>query len=239
MDRFARAIALGIATVLVIVGWTGRSLPSNLVYPSALPDSVPDSTHLLLEFGGPAPDAQILALLHKHELRPVTLYLYTDGLWATHRVSLDKSTVNEIGSARNIVAEMMRGGLRSTQQRAAFFFAVGKVGTGQTASTRKKSFLTVIEREKAVIRSATGGRPLIYAVEVVGTPTTLAAAGADPIVRAAHPAWRVNGRVRTVRPARPTGSDRPYRSSVIDALAEQDADARIAEIVLTGVKEVP
>lgn len=237
MHRFARGIVMAIATVLVMVAWTGRPLPLHLTSPSARPDSVADSTHLLLEFGAPAPDVQVLALLRKHELRPVTLYLYTDGLWATHRVSLDKSTVDEVGKARTIVADMMRGGLRSSQQRAALMFAVGQVGTGDAAATRKKSFLTVIEREKAVIRSATGGRPLIYAVEAVGTPTALSAAGADPMVRVRHAAWRVGGRVHTNRPARPAGSDRPYHSAEIDALAESDVDHRIAEIARIGVKE--
>lgn len=239
MDRIARGIAIAVAMMVVIVAWSGRQSPTHLDSASALPDSVADSTHQLLDFGAPVADARVLTLLRKHELRPVTLYVYTDGLWATHRVALASSSVDEVGKARNIIANMMRGGLRGAQQRATLHFTAGRAGTAAAAATRKRSFLTVIEREKAVIRSATSGRPLIYAAEVVGTGAALAAAGADPMVRARRQAWRTGGRVRTARPARPAGSDRAYHSVEIDALTDSDADQRIADLARSGVKEIP
>lgn len=195
-----------------------------------------------LAFGRLLSDEQVVQLVSRHGVTPVAIYMYADGLWATHRVSIAKASAASILDARRNVIEMMRTGLRSAQPRAQRLTQEAAAGAVQGDAARHRSatsFLAVIERERSVIRSAVSGKPMNYAIDVIGEVSSIRSIMVDALVASTEPAFKVDGRTRVPRARPPSNAMRGFEAPAINALTTQDALARIRDIARNGAREEP
>jgi hypothetical protein len=195
-----------------------------------------------LQFGRLIPDAAVIQLLQRHSVTPVAIYMYANGLWATHRVAPAKASTASIAEARRNVGQMMRTGLAHAQahaQRLQADAGSGRIADNPAGLRRLTSFLAVVERERAVRGSTAAGRPIIYAIDAIGDVAAVRALVSDPMVQVAEPALRVNGRTRVPRTRPPDEARLAFAAPAIEARGRADALARIRDIAQNGAKENP
>lgn len=242
MLRFAGVIGVVVSIVTPCAAQIPESLTAAQRVEVWVRQSPTEPLPANLSFGRLVSDEQAVQLVRRNGVTPVAIYMYADGLWATHRVSIAKASAASIPEARRNVIEMMRKGLRSAQPRAQRLTqeaAAGAVRDDAADHRNATSFLAVIERERSVIRSAVSGKPMIYAIDVIGDASSIRSIMADALVASAEPAFKVDGRTRVPRARPPSNALRGFEAPAINALTTQDALARIRDIARNGVREEP
>lgn len=195
------------------------------------------------------PDAQLLQLMQRYNVRPKAVYMSVAGMSGTHRNYEDKDAGTVIAEARRETVEMMLKSRDSSQVRAEEFVKLHPKEEFLTQATKEtaqpqvdaKSLLENIEQNEAALERAEDNLPLIYGAEVVGSIDNIKKLGADPMIKVFEPAVKVGGKTIVPQPTLPeqiqTSQDLGNRPLAIRRQKIDETYKRLENIARRGIKE--
>lgn len=192
-----------------------------------------------ISFGKRVPDAQVIQLMERYNVKPRAVFLSVAGLSGTHRSGESLDATRVIAEARQKIVEMMQADLNVSPQRFKDFVEhhprqqVVDPSAADTQLVLAKSLLESLEKSEVALTKARGNQPLVTGVEVVGTIEDIRRLATDPNVKEFEPAVEFNGEV--VVPT-PTAESDQLKSSQDVADRVQAIQALQADEVYTRIQ---
>jgi hypothetical protein len=192
--------------------------------------------HMLVNFGKPVTDGAVNALLAQAGAKPYRVFMTMGGMAGTHSAAPDKAGPEVIVEAREASVTQIRDVLGAQEKNLAKLVDSGQIERADEKRLGQlRDSLEREDRDRQMLAGFTGGRPIVYAVQVVGAESALAALRKSPQVTKLVVAYRVpDGRIVVPSPElpadyvagnRPTSLKSKSREEVI-ALAKQRRAAR-------------
>lgn len=169
---------------------------------SSLNEPLPAS----ISFGQRVPDAQVVQLMRRYNVRPTAVYMTAAGMTGTHRNSKGDEAAIVIAEARQKTAEMMQKDLDGSYRRFQDFENnhprqdILNQSAEKTHQAGARSLLRSVEESEVTLSKAKNGQPLIVGVEVIGSIDNIRKLASDPLVKGWEPALKFNGKVMIPTP---------------------------------------
>ncbi len=182
----------------------------------------------LVSFGQLLADGQAEQLLKRHGVRGFAVYARAAGLTLTHRVRPEAASDGIIAAARQAFSAHLAEVVAAQAARRPRFaqrFSMDSLGNPSNLALAR-STLRVFEHQQQSLSATRGTQPIVFAVEVLGTPAALQALAGDPLVVAFEPADIVQGAVQRPLPRLPSSLRGQPSVPAVDTLGPASVNAR-------------
>lgn len=183
-----------------------------------------------VSFGARLPDAQVEQVARRYGVLPYAVFMWSDGMSGAHRVENSDASLGVIAEARSATVAMKQKARESNRFRSQRFVDENpeeRVASDQALAQRAKFLLSAAEQNERILTAARNGAPLIFALEVLGTPEQIRRLAQDPAVAAVEPAVIVDGRVTVPTPPPPAETRNRFESAGIEGLGAAEAYNRV------------
>ena len=193
-------------------------------------------------FGRAVADAEVVALVQRHGVRPYEVWLMVGRNPSVHEVPVERASAEAIAEARLVKAEQIRMAPCVLVARAGAMQGRDAPPAPGERDPGSRYMLSDIEAVRAASGTLRSGTPAVYGLKVVGSDEALRRLAADPLVRQfnagvrdAGGGWMVPG------PTMPGEADLRGRGPrvlpSVDSLSTDEVRRRLAHYAAGGLPE--
>lgn len=194
---------------------------------------IPDRARL--HFGAPIADSELRDLLRQYQSAPVAAYMVDSGLTGTYRAYNQPSADEFVGNARAESVESftksLRGSVLSSLRRFADEHAESEVVASESLQMQARSLLILRASLGNALAEARSGMPIIYAVEVAGTPAQFDRLRADARIKTLEVFSNVGDEIAAGNRPLPEIIQQEYRDPSIQEMGARELYRRIKALV--------